>query len=175
MKSDKIYLTKLSLKETQGNYPSWFNDMEVCKYNSHGGGYTKEMAQDYVRSLQDDPGKEVWAVYLVENNVHIGNISLQKIDLKNKSAEIAYIFGEKQYWGRGYAAGAGRLLLTRAFKDLKLHRIYFGTHIENTAMQKLGKKLGFKKEGLLKEAQFKNDKFNDVVIYALLESEYEIL
>jgi RimJ/RimL family protein N-acetyltransferase len=164
------------LAELDGNYVSWLNDPEVCRYNSHGEQeYTREMAKRFIASLEGDTTKEVWAVYLKETGLHVGNISLQRIDLQNKNAEIAYLFGAKQYWGKGYAKEASRVLLERAFGDLKLHRVYFGTNIHNLAMQKLGEGLGFKKEGVLKDAQFKNGSFNDVVMFGLLAEEYAVL
>lgn len=167
--AERIYLKPLSMEELNGNYVAWLNDSEVCRYNSHGDEkYTRGMAVKYIKSLNGDTSKEVWAVYLKKKAVHIGNISLQRIDHKNSNAEIAYLFGEKEYWGQGYAAEASRALLKRAFKALKLHRIYFGTSVHNRAMQKLGKNLGFKNEGILKDAQLKNGKFNDVVLFGLL-------
>ncbi len=164
------------MDELDGNYVSWLNDPEVCKYNSHGEqAYTREMAKKFIGSLEGDTAKEVWAVCLKETGLHIGNISLQKIDLMNRSAEIAYLFGEKQCWGKGYAKEASRVLLRRAFRDLKLHRVYFGTNIHNLAMQKLGEDLGFKKEGVLKDAQFKKGEFNHVVMFGILAEEYEAI
>lgn len=175
LESKRIFLTQLSEKELSDNYVSWLNDKEVCKFNSHGEvKYTKEAAIDFIHTLKQDKSKEVYAVYLKENKMHIGNISLQNIDLKNNNAEVAYLFGEKKYWGQGYAFEASKLIIKRAFKDLNLHRIYFGTHIENIAMQKLGEKLGFKKEGLKKDAQFKYGKYNDIVIYAIINEQGKI-
>lgn len=172
LESKRIFLKPLSEDELKGNYVSWLNDKEVCKFNSHGETkYTEAMAIAFINSLENDKSKEVYAVYLKENGVHIGNISLQQIDLKNNNAEIAYLFGEKQYWGQGYAFEASEVLIKRAFEELKLHRLYFGTHIENVAMQKLGEKFGFVKEGLKKDAQFKYGKYNDIVIYAIINKE----
>jgi len=169
--SERLYLKHLSTDELSGNYISWLNDKEVCKYNSHGEKpYTKEMAVEFINSLQNDESRMVCAVYLKENNLHIGNISLQQIDLRNNSAEIAYLFGEKQYWNKGYANEASKLLIDYAFNELKLHRLYFGTHTENIGMQKLGEKLRFKKEGTKKDAQYKNNKYNDIVIYGLINN-----
>lgn len=172
LESNRIFLKPLSKDELKGNYVKWLNDKEVCKFNSHGETeYTNEMAATFIKSLENDKAKEVYAVYLKEDNIHIGNISLQQIDFKNNNAEIAYLFGEKQYWGQGYAFESSEVIIKRAFKELKLHRLYFGTHIENIAMQKLGENLGFVKEGLKKDAQFKYDKYNDIVIYAIINEE----
>ena len=170
LNTERLKLISLSYKELDTGYINWLNDKEVCKYNSHGDElYTREMAQDYINSIQNDLTCEVYAVYEKDKNIHIGNISLQHIDKKNKSAEIAYLFGEKEYWGNGYATEASKVLLKRACETLNIHRIYFGTHIENKAMQKVGEKLGFKKEGILKDAQYKDGKFNDIVCYALIK------
>ena len=167
--SKNLTLHIISELELTTNYINWLNDKEVCKYNSHGEQiYTKDMAKNYITSVINNPTCEVWAVYHKKDNVHIGNISLQNIDKINNSAEIAFLFGEKKYWGNGYATEACKLLINRAFKDLKLHRLYFGTHINNLAMQKIGEKTGFQKEGIFKDAQFKNGKYNDVVRYGLI-------
>lgn len=168
--SENLFLKPLSKDEFNGNYINWLNDKEVCKYNSHGDiVYTKDMALDYIESIQDNESLKVYAVYLKTECIHIGNISLQQISKKNKSAEIAYLFGEKPYWNKGYATEASIVLLNHAFNDLKLHRIYFGTNIENIPMQKLGEKLGFIQEGRLKDAQLKNGKFYDIIIYGLIK------
>lgn len=168
--NERIYLKKLSKDELKGNYVSWLNDKEVCKYNSHGEiEYTEQMALEFINSLENDKSKEVYAIYLKENNIHIGNISIQQIDKRNNKAEIAYLFGEKQYWGQGYAKEASKIILKRVFEELNLHRIYFGTHIENIPMQKLGESLGFVQEGIEKDAQFKNGNYNDIVIYGLVK------
>lgn len=169
LESERLYFKKLSLKELDGNYVSWLNDWEVCKFNSHGEiEYTEKMAVDFINSLANNSSKMVYAVYLKENDTHIGNISLQEIDLKNKNAEIAYLFGEKQYWCQGYAKEASKILINFAFNEMNLHRLHFGTHIENIPMQRLGESLGFKKEGIRTEAQFKNGEYNDIVIYGLI-------
>ena len=168
LKSERLVLKPLSFNELETNYINWLNDKEVCKYNSHGDVlYTKEMAKEFISSAINNDTCEVYAVYVKEDNTHIGNISLQEIDYKNKNAEIAYLFGEKGYWGKGYATEATNILIKRA-KDLGLHRIYFGTHIENKGMQKKKKKTGFKYEGCFKDAQFKNGKFNDIDKYGLI-------
>lgn len=170
IKTKRLLLKPLSIDELEGNYVNWLNDKEVCKFNSHGETlYTKEMAVDYIKSVQNNPSCEVYAVYF--ENKHIGNISLQNISKRNNSAEIAFLFGEKDYWGRGFATEASQALIKRGFDDLKLHRIYFGTHIENKGMQKVGEKLGFQKEGILKDAQMKFGKYNDIVLYGLINKE----
>ena len=164
----RIYCVPFSENEITDQYISWLNDKDVCKYNSHGDDlYTREKALIFLESLRNDECRKVYAVYALPNRVHIGNISLQQIDIKNRSAEVALLFGEKAFWGQGYATEALEKMIFLARK-LKLHRLYFGTHIDNVAMQKVGIKCGFRQEGVLRDAQLKNMRYNDVIIFGLL-------
>lgn len=169
--SERLYLKPLAIDALDGNYVLWLNDKEVCQYNSHDGNYTIEEATQFITSLQDDSTKEVYAIHAKPHNNHIGNIAIQKIDKKNRSAELAYLLGEKDYWNQGYAQEASVLLISRAFKELGLHRLHLGTSEFNLPMQRLALKLDFKKEARLIDAQLKNGKFNDIIVYAKINND----
>lgn len=169
LEGKRIYCRPIELIDAEGNYPNWLNDPDVCRYNSHGDiTYTREMAQAYISGVTDNPAYAVFAICLREDNRHVGNIALQQISTKNRSAEFAILIGEPSVYGQGIGYEAGELLVDYAFSTLKLHRIYCGTHIENIAMQHLALKLGMSEEGRRREAIFKNGKFADVVEYGLL-------
>lgn len=163
----------LSSEELAGNYPDWFADMEVCRHNRHGAfPKSREGIANFVRGLDGDSSRLVWAVYAVTDNCHVGNISLQSINYIDRTAEIAFIFGEKAYWGRGYAFTAARMLIAHGFDKLNLRRIHCGTASTNTAMQKLAHKLGMREEGKRRQALFLNGEYVDVVEYGLLKDEW---
>lgn len=173
IKSKGIFLRPLRLEDANGNYPNWFNDKEVCKYNSHGDSlYTKQMAIDYINMVTTNSAYKVFAIVDEKNNKHIGNISLQHIDCKNNNAEFAIIIGEKDYYNKGYSKKAGILLFTYGFKELNLHRIYCGTSINNIPMQKLALSLGMKNEGQRIESFFKNGEYIDIVEFGILKKEF---
>lgn len=164
-----IYLRPLALEDANGHYPSWLNDPEVCRYNSHGETlYTKKMAQDYISSITDNPTCKVFAICDKIKDEHIGNISLQAISTKNQSAEFAILLGNRNFWGKGVAKEAGKLLVDYGFHNLELHRIYCGTSVANIAMQKLAIYLGMKQEGVRKEAMRKNGQFYDIIEYGVI-------
>jgi len=176
IRTKRLTLVPLSERELDGPYVSWLNDREVCRYNSHGDlPYTREMAEAYIASVKDNPACEVYAVYLNGDDgaplKHIGNVSLQQISERNLSAEIAYLFGDRTCWGKGYATEAGRALVSRAFGEMKLHRLYFGTSEFNVGMQRVGENLGFVREGVMRDAQMKNGKFNDIVFYGKVNAD----
>ena len=125
---------------------------------------------DYVQSVSSSNNDLVLAIVYKNNNIHIGNISLQNINWVDRSAEIAFILGEIDYWGKGIMLEAGKLILNHAFKALNLHRVYCGTSINNFGMIKLARKLGMKKEGVRRDAIFNNNNYYDLIEFGIIEN-----
>lgn len=169
----EIGVRGLSEKELDGNYPNWFLNREVCQFNSHGA-FPKSFGdcQKFVASLSGSRSQLVWAVYHQADQKHIGNISLQAIDWIARSAELAFIFGESAYWGKGYAQQAATLLLNHAFSQLNLFRVHCGTAATNVGMNRLAEKLGMEKEGVRRKALYLNGNYVDIYEYGLLRSEF---
>lgn len=171
--SDRLYLRGLVVDDLAGDYLSWLNDAEVCKYNSHHVfPFTREAGEEYIRRVSASRTDLVLAVILKKRDTHIGNIALQNISCVSRSAEFAILFGAKEAWGKGYAKEAAYLLLHHGFQELNLHRIYCGTSEENVPMQRLALALGMSEEGRRRQALFKHGRFQDVVDYGILQSDF---
>lgn len=167
-------LRPLGLDDVKQGYVDWFNDSEVCKYNSHHVfPYTLEAAKQYVTGIQMSSSDIVLAIIAKDSGAHIGNISLQKINFISRNAEYAVILGERAYWGKGIAKEASKLILKHGFDTLNLHRIHCGTSALNEPMQKLAGALGFVQEGVRREAMFKNGQFVDIFEYGLLKKDFK--
>lgn len=174
LEEESIGLRILDESDVDGNYQNWFNDAEVCRYNSHHRyPMARDELADFIRKSHSSSNAVILAVEIKEAGIHIGNISLQNINYIDRAAEISFIMGEKEYWGKGYATKAARLLISHAFEQLGLVRIYFGTSEKNLGMQKVGEKLGFQKEGVRRKAIYKNGSFCDIYEYGLLREEWE--
>jgi len=171
---ETIDLRSLSPGDIEGNYVSWFNDEEVCHFNSHHVyPYTTDQAVSFIEGTQTDRSSIVLAILSKDSGKHIGNISLQKIDLISRNAEYAIVLGDRDYWGKGIAKEASLLILRHGFESLNLHRIGCGTSSENIPMQKLAAKLGFNEEGRRKDALYKNGKYVDIIEYGLLRKNFK--
>ncbi|PTS95975.1 N-acetyltransferase [Pedobacter sp. HMWF019] len=171
---NNIYLRGLEEKDVDGNYSIWLNDPDITSFNSHGRfPMTKNKLKDYVNHTSGSHNMLVLAVIDKETETHIGNISLQGINWIDRNAEIAFLLGEKAYWGKGVMYEAGALILDHAFTVLNLHRIYCGTSSENIGMQKLALKLGMEQEGIRKEAIYKQGEYHDIIEYGLLSLNYK--
>ncbi len=172
LKGNIIHLRALHLEDAQGNYPNWLNDPEVTKYNSHGDVfYTREMAEDYIRNVHASQTAHVFAIVNNASHQHLGNISLQAIDMKARNAEFAILIGEPSVYGKGIGEEAGKLLIDYGFNHLHLHRIYCGTSSKNHGMQKLAAKLGMKQEGIRRDGLLKNGEYADIIEYGMLDND----
>ena len=67
---------------------------------------------------------------------------------------------------------AGKLVLNFAFKKLKLRRVYGSAFSDNPASQRVFEKLGFKREGVSRQAYWRFGRWRDGVDYGLLKSEF---
>lgn len=168
---EDIYLRALNDEDINGNYSKWLNDPEITVYNSHGRfPMTIEKLREYVKIARTSNSMLVLAVVDTKSDKHIGNISLQSISWIDSNAEIAFLLGEKNWWGKGVMQKAGKLLINHGFNTLNLHRIHCGTSSENIGMQKLAEKLGMHKEGIRKEALFNNGKYHDIIEYGIINT-----
>lgn len=171
-----VGLRELHMLDVEGKYSSWLNDRNVCKYNSHGRfPVSKEQLREYVSNLKNGNANLVMAIINLEDGKHIGNISLQNINYIDRSAEIAYLIGEREYWGKGRAREASELLIRHGFQKLNLERIYCGTSDDNERMQHLADRLGFVQEGRRRRAIYNNGEYHDIIEYGLLKSECQFI
>lgn len=169
IRGNQIDLRLLTKDDIFGNYSNWLNDPEITHYNSHGRfPITNEDLVNYVEQSRISKNALVLAVIDHATQAHIGNISLQSINWIDRNAEIAFLLGEKSYWGKGAMLEAGQMVINHGFKMLNLHRIYCGTSSENVGMQRLALKLGMMEEGLRKDALYKQGKYVDVIEYGIL-------
>lgn len=102
----------------------------------------------------------------------VGVISLKSIDLANRNASIGYYLAAS-HQGRGLVTEACRILLDYAFTELRLNRVDILCAPGNRRSRAIPERLGFTEEGQLRQVQWLYDHYVDLVIYAMLKSEWE--
>ena len=110
------------------------------------------------------------AVCLDENDKHIGNVYMTNINEINRSCVSHVLIGEKEYWGHGYAREALLLAIDYMFNERNIHRIQANVLVSNVASLKMHEKCGYKQEGTLREAVYKNGKYQDQYVLALVKN-----
>jgi RimJ/RimL family protein N-acetyltransferase len=102
----------------------------------------------------------------------IGWCALNRWNPDHRSASLGYCF-EQAAWGHGYATEATRGLLQWAFGTLDLNRVQAQTDTRNLASARVLDKLGFVREGRLREDCVVNGEVSDSWIYGLIRREWQ--
>ncbi len=114
----------------------------------------------------------VFAIIRKEDGWIIGAVGLT-FEQEHYRAEIGYWVG-RQFWNCGYATEAAATAITYAFEELLIHRITASHFVRNVASGRVLEKLGMQREGLFKEHLLKDGVWEDVIIRAILRSEWKI-
>ena len=91
-----------------------------------------------------------------------------------RSATLGYCLDEV-VWGQGFATEATSALLQWTFGTLDLNRVQSDTDTRNTASARVLEKLGFVREGMLREDCIVNGDVSDSWVYGLLRREWKPL
>ena len=167
----QIYLREVRLNDANDNYYSWMNNPEITKYTeSRFYPASKEALEEYVKEKQKDKDSIFLAIIYKENQKHIGNIKLGPINWIHRLADIGIIIGEKDYWGKGCATEAIRLISNYAFDTINLHKLTAGCYKDNAASGKAFEKAGFIKEAVKKAHFFYSGEYQDILQYGLINS-----
>lgn len=170
-----IYLRRLTKKDLEGNYFNWLNDHEVTRWMQHGlFPNSEEKMLSFYNAISNSTSDLIFAIALKDGDCHIGNIGIHKIHSFFRSAEIGILIGEKDCWGKGFGEQAVRLVVEHAFLRLNLHRLFAGAVVNNMGSVQMFKKVGFQKEGILRDAYFCEGSYYDCVQLSLLQSEWQI-
>lgn len=167
----EYYIRSLKESDLDGPYPSWFEDQDVCKYNSHG---SFQKNKNWFRTFYEGLNKEdqvVWAICHKEDG-HIGNVALQNLSFINRHAAFSILLGNKKHWGKSVGQLVGQALLQHGFNKLNLNKIYCGTAATNKGMIKLASTLGMSEEGRKRQHLFLEGEWVDVIEYGVLKSEF---
>jgi len=130
--------------------------------------YTVADAENFIRTAMNQKPVSIFAIEY--KNVYAGNIGLHREgDVYRRSAETGYFIGEP-FWNKGITTKAVKLICEYGFKEFDIVRIHTGVFEYNKASQRVLEKCGFKKEGVLEKAVWKNGKLCNEIRYALLKN-----
>ena len=151
-----------------------FSDADALRYWSHGPLADLDAAQAYLADIETGwrEGRSYrWAITHEEADRLIGTVTLLAWSQDNRRAEIGFIL-HPAYHGRGLAAEAVRTVLAFGFGPMGLHRVEADVDPENEGSLRLLERIGFQREGLLRQRWFTFGTWKDTVLLGLLADEF---
>lgn len=101
----------------------------------------------------------------------VGKVSINSINLANKTAQIGYMLDEK-YEGRGIMTRAVKAMTDIAMFEYDLHKVEICAAEDNKKSRAIPERLGFVQEGIIRSAEWLYDHYVDHVVYGVLRREW---
>lgn len=103
----------------------------------------------------------------------IGFVQAYGLDPIHRYA-LLLMFVEPAAWSRGYAIEVGLLFTRHLFYDFGLRKLYADIYEYNQPSIQLVRKLGFVEEGRRRHHAWYNDRYWDMLLFALYREEWDI-
>lgn len=163
-------------RHDRANYPlyaRWYGDEEVWRLTSWMAEPMRRAAverlfEDRESSSMDDS----FAVHWEGEGEPVGVVSLANISHANSSADLSVIVGDEKDRDKGLGTEAIRILLGYAFEDLGLNRVALSVFDFNETAIHAYEKLGFEREGLLRQALWRDGGFHDAILMSVLAQDW---
>jgi RimJ/RimL family protein N-acetyltransferase len=150
------------------------SEPSVARYQSWDAPFPLLRAETAVANfIASDPDKAGWFQYAVErvaDRTLIGDVAVQLHD-NLLQAEIGFTLAAP-HQKQGYATEAVRAVLDRLFRVQGLHKVTGECDARNTPSAALMERLGFTREGRLRQQTFIKGEWTDDLLYGLLAEEW---
>ena len=112
-----------------------------------------------------------WGVERKADGALLGTCTLFNIHRGNMRAELGYCL-KSRHWGQGFMGEALRALIDHSFAALKLRRLEADVDPDNASSLRILDRMGFRREGLLRERWNVGGGIQDSVFLGLLAREW---
>lgn len=172
IEGDTIYLREVRETDVNINYYSWINDPSINQYlETRFFPRSIQNIGQFVNLMDGKSDEILFAICDKDNHSHIGNIKIGPINWIHRFGDISLLIGDKNYWGKGIATEAIKLVTHFGFNHLNLHKIKAGCYADNEGSKRAFLKVGYKVEGILRKHFFSNGDFQDAIVLGIIRDE----
>ena len=168
--NENITLRSISESDTE-NVLRWRNSKEVVQYFNYQAKVTVADHQKWLDTKVKTGNVYQFIIHDSYLRKDVGSVYLQDIDHENSKAEYGIFIGEKEALNKGIGSVVAKTIISFAFKNLKLNRLFLQVHADNVRAIKCYENVGFMKEELLRNNVFVNGKYCDIVIMGIMRED----
>lgn len=168
---DTIHLRPLVFGDIELLY-NWATDITIQVY----AGWSRPLSlaaftEKHTRRITQ-PSEELILFGVEYEQRLVGHVQLALIDHVERRAAVGVVIGDKSVWGKGVGGAALTMLLDYAFTVQNLERIYAEAYGFNTRSHRLLERVGFQREGVLRQHEMHNGSRQDMHIFGILKHEF---
>ena len=172
LKGKKTTLRPVRLSDAK-KFTEWYSDPDVNKFTSRKKT-TIIKERKLIALFKKDKGINSFVIE-TKGGVAIGHL-LFFTNPQDNNGRIGISIGNKDYWSHGYGGDAMRAILKYGFEKLKLNQIHLagnGVFEYNPRAIRAYEKVGFIKEGVLRDRVKYKNKYYDIIPMSILKQEWE--
>ncbi|BFH13790.1 GNAT family N-acetyltransferase [Paenibacillus melissococcoides] len=113
-----------------------------------------------------------WVIEEKSSAKVIGTCGFLQYEKTHRRIELGYDLAPP-YWGRGVMTEAAQRILSFGFRDIGVNRIEAKIDPENIASERLLLRLGFQKEGVMRQQEFEKERYVDIAVFSILKREFD--
>jgi RimJ/RimL family protein N-acetyltransferase len=167
-----VSLRKLEPRDIEALY-TFKNDPEVATLlGGFSTGYAERDLAEWLEYHRKRADEVLWTIASADTDECLGHVGLYRIDHRVRSAEFAIMLGHKPSWGQGLGKRVSAFVIDYGFDWLNLNRLELEVLASNKRAIALYEALGFRREGVKRQAQFKAGGYVDVILMAVLREEW---
>ena len=174
LETKRLILRKIT-DDDASSILTYLSDEEVMRYYGLAPFSSIQDALDEIswyQTIEENKTGIRWGITLKESGLVIGSCGFHNTVAPHFRTEIGFELSS-EYWRKGIAAEAIEAIVDYVFGQMNFQRIEALIEPPNLSSQQVVEKLGFIREGLLRNYEFTNGKFDDLYMYSLLREDFQ--
>jgi RimJ/RimL family protein N-acetyltransferase len=167
---DLVYLRPLE-REDAPTLEAWVNHPDVSRTIQRCRPMNRQVEETFIDDMTKSDTSVAVGIMARQSDRFVGVTGLHQIDWRNRQAGFGIMVGPDQ-WGRGYGTEATRLLVKYAFETLNLNRVWLQVYEYNPRGLRSYEKVGFRREGVLRQDNFREGRYWDTIVMAILRQDW---
>lgn len=171
IEGEYLYLRSVKEEDMKHIYNSC-QDEEFIYMTGTRKSFTLDEIIEKYQQFRKEATRYDFVICLLDTHQVMGDLSILDIDYANKKAGFRISLHHRNIVNKGHGTAATKLAQKFIFEELKLNRMELEVYSHNKRGIKAYEKAGFKKEGILRQSLYMNNRYSDEIIMSMLQEEY---
>ena len=149
--TERLMLRSLTKSDVTAHYLNWLLDKEIAHYLElrFSPEQTLETLEKFVGAANDSSDELLLGIFKKDGSRHIGNIKLGPVCKNHNRADLGFLIGAREEWGKGLATEAIAAISHYAITELHVAKLTAGCCASNQGSARALEKAGFVQEARL--------------------------
>lgn len=176
IRGERVFLRPAE-REDLPRFVRWLNDAENAQYLAIRSPLSLPLEEKWFETMLSAQGKSDYHFVICrrDDEMPIGTIGLHRIGWENGDAAVGIAIGERAFQDQGLGTDAMNALVDFAFGELRFERLELDVYAFNARAERSYLKVGFTREGTMREAHLHHGTHVDVHRMSILREEWDAL